>query len=455
MRKARTATRWSASLSKRKSDFAHDALDFLGLPGLKTTLKAETAETIEVEAEATEPRFAPCCLFADLRKDGHRPNRRLVNDTPHGGKAVLVRLKVHRAKCVACGKKGIAEVLPHLRHDRHMTQRCFEHIARQCLRSTNSEVGREVHVSEGTARSILGQYLAEHMAQIERTTPRVLGLDEKTILRKPRAVLGDVENRKLLDVLPNRDWALVAFLEGLPDRERVEVFCTDMYPPYRQLWRRHLSHAAHVTDKFHVVRRANLAVDKVRAAYAATLEGRERTELRNAKRLFGMRAGDMPDWARDRLREWSLRHPVLSEAYWTKERFFELYEVCHTPTEAEHYYRHWVQTLPAQVKAVFKKHCSIQPFWMPTVLAYFDHPYTTGYIESVNRVIDDIHRAGRGYSFDVIRGKLLLAPALEAKSFRRRAGIWLLAIIRCSGAGRVTTRPATIRYEYPENRPPA
>jgi transposase len=105
------------------------------------------------------------------------------------------------------------------------------------------------------------------------------------------------------------------------------------------------------------------------------------------------------------------------------------------PHEALTYFEHWLRTLPSSVKTAFKKYCGITPFWMPTVLAYFEHPYTTGYIEGVNRVIDDLHRAGRGYSFDVIRGKLLLSPKLEVKTFRRRGEIWRLAIIRCHQLG--------------------
>lgn len=62
------------------------------------------------------------------------------------------------------------------------------------------------------------------------------------------------------------------------------------------------------------------------------------------------------------------------------------------------------------------------------VLAYFEEPYTTGYVEAVNRVLDDLQRAGRGYSFEVIRAKLMLAERLEKRTFRGKNGVTKIGV---------------------------
>lgn len=397
-----------------------ESQDFLGLPGIITTKVTETPETFEVECETVDPKFPWCCLVRDLVSFGTRSKRRIVNDTMHGGKAAVLLVKVKRARCRACQKKGIDEIIPHLHDGRHMTERLYDFVARQGLVQTNTSLGRLLHLSEGTVRSVVHDNISVQVAKLERKTPRVLGLDEKMIVGAYRAVLGNVEARTVLDMLPDRDWHLDAWLRDLQDKETIEVLCTDMHWPYAKFRAKYLPHAAHVVDKFHVLRRANLAVDKVRASIAQGLTGKDRTELRNAKKIFAMRSERIGDWAHDKIKQWSLRHPALGEAYWAKERYFEMYEVCHTPEEAAWYYDRWVKTLPASISAVFRKSCSIRGDWRAAVFSYFDHPFTTGYVEAVNRVIDDINRAGRGYSFEIIRGKMLLAPRLEKKSFRDR-----------------------------------
>jgi len=50
-----------------------------------------------------------------------------------------------------------------------------------------------------------------------------------------------------------------------------------------------------------------------------------------------------------------------------------------------------------------------------------------------NRFLDDLQRDGRGYSFEVIRAKLMLAEKLESKTFRRRSSIGLATGISPDG----------------------
>jgi transposase len=46
--------------------------------------------------------------------------------------------------------------------------------------------------------------------------------------------------------------------------------------------------------------------------------------------------------------------------------------------------------------------------WMPEIMAYFDHPVTNAYTESLNNLGRVMNRLGRGYSFEALRAKILL-----------------------------------------------
>jgi hypothetical protein len=45
--------------------------------------------------------------------------------------------------------------------------------------------------------------------------------------------------------------------------------------------------------------------------------------------------------------------------------------------------------------------------WREEILAFFDHPISNGYTEALNGVAKVINRSGRGYSFEVLRARLL------------------------------------------------
>jgi transposase len=65
---------------------------------------------------------------------------------------------------------------------------------------------------------------------------------------------------------------------------------------------------------------------------------------------------------------------------------------------------------------------------LPEILAYFEHPITNAYTESLNNLIRLTNRIGRGYAFAAIRAELLYAahrragpsPTLLRLSLRRR-----------------------------------
>ena len=57
--------------------------------------------------------------------------------------------------------------------------------------------------------------------------------------------------------------------------------------------------------------------------------------------------------------------------------------------------------------------------WRNEILAYFDHPISNGYTEALNGVAKVINRAGRGYSFEVLRARLLFGKEGRNTSLKR------------------------------------
>ena len=75
----------------------------------------------------------------------------------------------------------------------------------------------------------------------------------------------NVKDRTLVDVLPNRSKVVVIrYLAGIDDREAIQLVAFDMWNPYRKAIREVLPPARIVVDKFHVVRMANEARERIR-----------------------------------------------------------------------------------------------------------------------------------------------------------------------------------------------
>jgi transposase len=51
--------------------------------------------------------------------------------------------------------------------------------------------------------------------------------------------------------------------------------------------------------------------------------------------------------------------------------------------------------------------------WEEQILGYFDHQVTNAYTESMNNLIRAVSRLGRGYSFEVLRAKMLFSSGLH------------------------------------------
>ena len=86
------------------------------------------------------------------------------------------------------------------------------------------------------------------------------------------------------------------------------------------------------------------------------------------------------------------------------------------------------------------------------ILNYFEHRYTAGFTESVNRLAKDINRLGRGYSWEVLRARLLhhkYARDQGVRKIRRRVIDDLFATY---ATGRVTGAGLRSRWQMVEDR---
>lgn len=77
---------------------------------------------------------------------------------------------------------------------------------------------------------------------------------------------------------------------------------------------------------------------------------------------------------------------------------------------AEAAYGQWLANVSTEMKPTFKDLLSAMANWHDEIFAYFEQPITNAYTEAVNGLAKGMNRMGRGYSFEVIRARMLFDP---------------------------------------------
>lgn len=357
------------------------------------------------------PTACPLCgTIGQLRPYGVREQR--FKDLPAQAKHVTILVGRRRLKCHSCGRIAI-EQLADMDEDHRMTKRLVAHVQTESLRITFMEVARQCGLHEKTVRDIFNANATKLADSYKAITPRVLGIDELHLLKKPRCILTNVETRTVVDLLEKRDEKTVEkYLHGLPDKDRVEVVTIDMWSPYRIAVRAALPNAIIVVDKFHIQRMANQALEKVRKGLRESLTEKRRRQLKRDRFILLHRKRDLKAQDLFILDTWAVNFPELGQAYELKESFFDIWDETNG-RDAWDKYVAWKAGIPVELSVAFKEITTAVGNWQAEIFNYFDTGVTNAYTEALNGIIKIANRNGRGYSFDAIRAKILYTNSSE------------------------------------------
>lgn len=284
--------------------------NILNLSDYKVVRVEENAHDYHITAEVSNPPGA-CVGCGSVRLIGHGRNEQVISDMPTHGKRVAIHVDTRRWRCAHCGKTFM-ELLPAVNAKREMTDRLVNWIGQQSLKRTFASIADDTGLDEKTIRNIFRDYLNELEAQFRFETPKWMGIDEIHLI-KPRCVISNIGNNTIIDMLPNRDKkTVVNYLYNLQGKAEVQYVAMDMWTPYRDAVQAVLPDARIVIDKFHVVRMANDAVEKVRKSLREQLTPKQRRGLIHDRFVLLKRERDLNDKERLLLDGWTKNYPELA-----------------------------------------------------------------------------------------------------------------------------------------------
>ena len=161
-----------------------------------------------------------------------------------------------------------------------------------------------------------------------------------------------------------------------------------------------------MVDKFHVVRMANDAIERIRKRLRRELEPKTRIKTKNERFVLLKCLRELTDEEKEKLQGWSKLYPALAFAHDAKEGFRAIYDQPHRKA-AETEARAWLAQLSPMIATEFRETAGALSSWWQEIFNVYDYPVTNASPESVNRPAKDVNRMGRGYSFDMIRARLL------------------------------------------------
>lgn len=390
--------------------------NILNLPNYQVISVEDTEHDYHVYAETKRlPTNCPHCQSSELVGFGRR--EQLVRDLPAQGRRVGIYINTRRMQCRSCSKT-FSESLPDVDERRSMTKRLVDWIGKQSVKRTFASIAEEVGIVEGTVRAIFRDYINDLEAKVRFETPKWMGIDEIHII-KPRCVVTNIQNNTIVNMLPNRNKDTVTkYLFGLENRDKVQYVAMDMWNPYKDAVRAVLPDATVVVDKFHVVRMANVAMESVRKSIREDLTTKQRRGLMHDRFVLLKRQRDLSDQEHLLMDGWTKNYPALDEAYRLKEAFYGIWDAT-DPAQAFHAYEYWMKSIPPELMPHFQPIVTAFRNWMPEILAYFEHPITNAYTESLNSLIRVMNRLGRGYSFEALRAKILFTEGVHAHKQKR------------------------------------
>lgn len=399
------------------------------LPGIKVTrledLKGLRKVVAEWKPDRSKIETCPECDAGDPKLYVKEWVERELRDRPVGNQPLLIKLKCCRYECQECSCSFQPEH-PGLRDNSTLTEALFEHIWKRTLSTeTHKQIARTTGVHESTVRKCF-EWAKHHLSKKSPplTITGAVGIDEVHLGPVGKCtIITSVSNRermpsRIVEVLPD---ALQVTIEGFLNRlgtgSTAVPVVIDMQSYLKSTIQKSKASTVIVVDRFHIVRRANLAVG---SASSSLISDELQQRWRNRKAELEGEEVEVGE-QRDILDVTEDTHPVdQMEAAWkTGKRFQAIFDMDISRDEGRRRVMQWVDEIPDPLRPHFKKVTKPLSNWWDEILNYFRYRYTNGFNESMNAIAKRFDRRGGNYSFETIRFKLLNGTASKRRVDRR------------------------------------
>lgn len=268
---------------------------------------------------------------------------------------------------------------------------------------TLKDVARHLGVSDWMVRDIEKRWLGKHFAKPRLRDLRHIAIDEISTKKghKYLTIVMDLESGAVVFVGDGKGAdALSPFWKRLKaSHAKVEAVAIDMSAAYYQAVSDHLPDAAIVFDWFHIVKLLNDKLSQLRRdLYREATDQLQKKVLKGIRWLLLKRSENLDDQRNEseRLNAALQLNEPLATAYYLKEYLQQLWDH-KTRTAANRFLDDWIGLAEASGIRVLKTFARTLARYRTGILAWYDHPISTGPLEGTNNKIKTLKRQAYGF----------------------------------------------------------
>lgn len=382
------------------------------LPELKIThIARETHSALVIRADKVSPmEVCPRCATPSKVVYDHRTIK--IKDEPIRQSPVVLIIRKRRFSCKPC-KKPFTEPVPGIGKGRRYTERFKRGLLWACETFSDIKAVREHFIcSYGFIYKSLYEVLKTQTKHNINSWPVKLGVDEHRFGRDAKTgatrfatfFVNHGKNKRAFEIVEGRSKEeLMALLGHIKGREAVKLVTMDMSGSYRSFTHVFFPNATIISDKFHVLRLLNPAINKARKE----ITGDRRTL--KVRKLLLRNGHSLDHWTRTELIKWLKEHPKLRDIYFAKEALHQLYRT----RGYDRAKKAFIKLLDELSRYPWDELKSLRRTllsWQKEILAYFRYGLTNARVEGFNNVAKTIIKRGYGYqSFENYRLRVLRA----------------------------------------------
>jgi len=326
-----------------------------------------------------------------------RVNRR-VRDFDIGKTKCFIDFVTFKISC-RCGYTGM-ELLDFCnKYSRH-TKRFEERVAIFCRAMTVKDVAKEFDLSWQTVKDIDKREMRKYVVPLNQVYPKRMGIDEIAYEKghKYLTIVRDLDLGKVIWVGEGRKKESLDkfFTELGKERSRaIKVVVMDMWDPYIASVKEH-TNADIVFDKFHVAKKVNEALDKIRKKEFAKASKEERKRMKKKRFLILTRNERLDPEKKEKLNELMEKNQNLYSAYLLKEQVLSILDE-KNKIEAIKRFGVWFNNVVKSGFEEFKSVVNMVKHYWYGIMNYFKHQVTNAASEGFNNKINVIKRKAFGY----------------------------------------------------------
>ncbi len=327
---------------------------------------------------------------------------RKFRTVPIGGKRVELEARIPRLACLDCG--AVRQAAIGFAEPRRTYTKLFERYVLELSRHmTIKDVACHLGVGWDVVKGIQKRSLHKRFAKPKLKHVKQIAIDEISVGKghKYVTIVMDLKSGAVVHVDRGKGGdALKPFWRRLrASHAKIEAVATDMSPAYIDAVTTYLPNAILVFDRFHVIKLYNEKLSNLRRAlYHQLADTMQKDVLKGVRWLLLKRPENLDASKREpeRLRQALKLNEPLAIAYHLKDQLNEIWEQDDQET-AQALLMDWIVYAESTGIRILKQFAKTLRFHAWGILAWYDHPISTGPLEGTNNKIKTMKRQAYGF----------------------------------------------------------